>query len=305
MNINTIVIPDVHGRDFWKIIENHPDKPVIFLGDYLDPYPGEATPQEAIRNFSEILKVARKRDNITLLVGNHDLCYDIGRVICECRCNYEKYDIIRAMFNDNKEMFKIAEYREIGGKKFLFTHAGITPEWVREECGKVLPNDFAKVLTEADYLNRSYKRHWYEFCQALRKVSYHRGGLDHNSSMVWCDANEHIENYAWRKDEECDANGIIQVFGHTYLKVGVHAFVPYEIYCLDCAKPWCITDEGEIVCLTDMVKPLDVVRPNKVVPQDQDPDNRDLFYEENLNENPRVVVALDHQLVTFLVHELD
>ena len=38
---------------------------------------------------------------------------------------------------------------------------------------------------------------------------------------------------------------------------------------------------------------------------DQDPDNRDLFYEENLNENPKVVVALDHKLVTFLVHELD
>lgn len=38
---------------------------------------------------------------------------------------------------------------------------------------------------------------------------------------------------------------------------------------------------------------------------DQDPDNRDLFYESTLNENPKVVVALGNQLVTFLVKELD
>ena len=43
-NIHTLIIPDVHGRTFWKYaiqqypIEKYPDIKIIFLGDYLDPY---------------------------------------------------------------------------------------------------------------------------------------------------------------------------------------------------------------------------------------------------------------------------
>ena len=34
-----IIIPDVHGRDFWrKAVCENPDGEFVFLGDYLDPY---------------------------------------------------------------------------------------------------------------------------------------------------------------------------------------------------------------------------------------------------------------------------
>ena len=34
-----IIIPDVHGRSFWrKAVEENPGEEFIFLGDYLDPY---------------------------------------------------------------------------------------------------------------------------------------------------------------------------------------------------------------------------------------------------------------------------
>ena len=34
-----LIIPDVHGREFWKdAVEEYPNLPVIFLGDYMDPY---------------------------------------------------------------------------------------------------------------------------------------------------------------------------------------------------------------------------------------------------------------------------
>ena len=34
-----IIIPDVHGRTFWKeAVRDLTDRSVIFLGDYLDPY---------------------------------------------------------------------------------------------------------------------------------------------------------------------------------------------------------------------------------------------------------------------------
>ncbi|MDE5880282.1 MAG: hypothetical protein K2H60_01000 [Muribaculaceae bacterium] len=42
MEKDIIVIPDLHGRTFWKeAVEKYPDADTIFLGDYLDPYPNE------------------------------------------------------------------------------------------------------------------------------------------------------------------------------------------------------------------------------------------------------------------------
>ena len=44
-DIQILVIPDVHGRQFWKqpvmeVLENTNAK-IVFLGDYLDVYPKE------------------------------------------------------------------------------------------------------------------------------------------------------------------------------------------------------------------------------------------------------------------------
>lgn len=41
-----IVVPDVHGRDFWKTAKDY-DCDVVFLGDYLDPYPLDGITKEA------------------------------------------------------------------------------------------------------------------------------------------------------------------------------------------------------------------------------------------------------------------
>ena len=39
----TIIIPDIHGRDFWRWVVAHrkEEETVVFLGDYLDPYEDE------------------------------------------------------------------------------------------------------------------------------------------------------------------------------------------------------------------------------------------------------------------------
>ena len=38
-NNDIIVIPDIHGRQFWcRAVELYPDADTIFLGDYHDPY---------------------------------------------------------------------------------------------------------------------------------------------------------------------------------------------------------------------------------------------------------------------------
>ena len=71
-----LIIPDVHGRQFWKdAVSQYEGKveKIIFLGDYLDPYPDEGiTRKDAIRNFEEIIDYKiNNSDKVVLLLGNH------------------------------------------------------------------------------------------------------------------------------------------------------------------------------------------------------------------------------------------
>ena len=70
-----LIIPDIHGRIFWMEdvatlmadIDSHAID-VVFLGDYIDPYPQEdITDEQAINGFREIIGFARDRDNVHLL----------------------------------------------------------------------------------------------------------------------------------------------------------------------------------------------------------------------------------------------
>ena len=74
-----LIIPDIHGRLFWiSATKKYPDLPVIFLGDYLDPYTyyEEILPSEALANFKEILDFKKTNmERVTLLLGNHDIHY--------------------------------------------------------------------------------------------------------------------------------------------------------------------------------------------------------------------------------------
>lgn len=55
-----LIIPDIHGRQFWKnACLNHKDEfeRIVFLGDYVSPYPSEDISNEkAIEIFEEVLK---------------------------------------------------------------------------------------------------------------------------------------------------------------------------------------------------------------------------------------------------------
>ena len=52
-----IIIPDVHGREFWrKAAYENPDGEFLFLGDYLDPYELEGISEaEAFRGLEDII----------------------------------------------------------------------------------------------------------------------------------------------------------------------------------------------------------------------------------------------------------
>jgi hypothetical protein len=62
--MNILIIPDVHGRTFWKdAVDKHLEEcdKVIFLGDYLDEYPEEnITRKQSKENFKEIINPKEK-----------------------------------------------------------------------------------------------------------------------------------------------------------------------------------------------------------------------------------------------------
>ena len=70
------IIPDVHGRQFWKDVIPRKDEfeKIIFLGDYLDPYGFEEISNlNALDNFKEILEF-KKSPKIGNIIPDASCC---------------------------------------------------------------------------------------------------------------------------------------------------------------------------------------------------------------------------------------
>lgn len=80
MTNRILVVPDVHGRVFWKEpikkYLNVVDR-VVFLGDYLDPYEDEdGLADDIYQNLMEIIALKQENmEKVVLLKGNHDQHY--------------------------------------------------------------------------------------------------------------------------------------------------------------------------------------------------------------------------------------
>lgn len=194
-----LIIPDVHGRDFWKSYANveYYDK-IIFLGDYLDHYMDESDDEHDIEVFKNIIKLKEDNpDKVILLIGNHDCPYiwpdTYGKVLDYwCRHDYKNHDLIHKLFTDNYHLFTFSwecEHSEYG--KVLFTHAGVT-ETFKNICG-----------LESKKINDFFRNN----IDMLAVVSFYRGGMDPSGSPVWADVREHITN---------PVTEVYQIFGHTY-----------------------------------------------------------------------------------------
>ena len=217
-----IIIPDVHGRSFWKkTVEEYPEEEFIFLGDYLDPYPQDGVSvDEAFEGLQQIVALKECRpDKVTLLWGNHDLHY-LYPELEGARFDSVNAERNQTFFRKHRELFQIAAEREVAGKRYLFTHAGVGRLWI-ESFVPSLPEEMitAALLNESFYLPA--------FKKALSAVSYYRGGPDLYGSCIWADLLEQGEYYN-------QIESAIQVFGHTMV---LEAF-NYEnrVYALDCQE---------------------------------------------------------------------
>ena len=240
-----MVIPDVHGRTFWRepvheALENSLAK-VIFLGDYVDTYPYEfdgmdpdVINRRAIGIFKEIIELKKKYpDRMTLLLGNHDCTYAISTSICECRTDYKNFEEIRDLFVADRDLFRLADETTINGRHFIFSHAGINQRYARLCFGSEA--DESNIVEK---FNHTYHLNDLDILMSLGMVSCWRGNLDSEyGSIVWADARE------WDgKDNIGFGFGVV---GHTQLNKPCVSETLGMAF-LDCRKVFMIDDMGKI-----------------------------------------------------------
>ena len=274
-DIHTLVIPDIHGRNFWKESlkklpkDIYPNLVIIFLGDYVDPYDFEGiSRKQTIENFKEILEVAKNDDRIHLLIGNHDMHYWYDAQY-KSRVDHKNYNKIKDMFLENFDLFNVAYEEIINDEKYLYTHAGVSSFWLKHlqfvgkngiEYNKTYRTDrfgnkvkqvsdeqlpFCQMLAEmtpdADKLNKLKDN--FQGQANLWMPSWARGGNYQNGSCIW----EDLSEWAY---EGMEIPGMWQIFGHSRWskKDPDDAYINYDrkFACVDTASSWIIKNDGTI-----------------------------------------------------------
>ena len=198
-----LIIPDLHGRDFWIESCKHIDEfdKVIFLGDYHDPYPFQVS-QETSRHRlrDELLPfVLEHKDKCICLFGNHDGNYLVGDMAD--RKDYRHSQEIKG-YLEQMNLQLIYKVDNV-----LFSHSGVLPQWLENN-----------ELTLEDLNNLTFNS------PALMDVSSYRGGFS-VGSCIWGDVREYMLS--------TPIKGLYQVFGHTQLEREV---IKNDFACLDCRK---------------------------------------------------------------------
>jgi hypothetical protein len=272
MRNKIIIIPDVHGRTFWiDAVWGHENDDIIFLGDYLDPYTSieGITREQAMKNFMNILSFKDEHpNNVTLLLGNHDLGY-ICESVCQSRRDWEHYNEIADVFEKNIGKFILATERTSqSGRRILFTHAGVQKGWLLDKLRK---DDIATAFPDlverhgkgrktiiaihpelftAETLNGAWKakeadpERYETLMTVLGMVPYSRGGWYNHGSPIWGDANE-MSNYDETEPlcylEDGKLVHWFQVFGHTWIK---EPYITDNIACLDTGNAYTLSNQN-------------------------------------------------------------
>ena len=235
MNTPIIIIPDIHGRDFWRwtVAQRKEEDTLIFLGDYLDPYENEWIYwSDAYKGLLDIIALKRENpEKVVLLLGNHDLHYLFPN-LRGSRYNEYQAEKIRKTFEDNMDCFQMAAECKIDERRYLLTHAGVNKAWVQKYADVFGPVD---KLTADTFNSLMFKD---AFVEALGDVSFLRWGSAPAGSMVWAD----VEEFEW---SEARLPDVIQVFGHTLQDNGPR-IIDHSIYCLDCKKGFMLDALGEM-----------------------------------------------------------
>ncbi|MDR2496411.1 MAG: metallophosphoesterase [Tannerellaceae bacterium] len=213
-----LIVPDVHGRNFWEPALEYEGE-VVFLGDYLDPYSSEGiSAAQALETFLKILDFKKQNpDRVTLLTGNHELHYYDTKYRCT-RFNYSVFEVVHSILTDDdtKDLFSVCR---LTGKA-IFVHAGILGGWHRRHAERLA--GLGSVIDEQ--LNRLFAVDKEPFGE----VSYlYRGGSDDYGSPLWADFKEILY------EREAFAPDFVQVVGHTQFPTSSEPIVHKNIRLID------------------------------------------------------------------------
>ncbi len=274
MNPEVLIIPDIHGRTFWKEAinkfpkEDYPNLKIVFLGDYLDPYTGleDISAEDAYNNFLEVLEYINNDSRIIPLIGNHDWHYFVN--LDSCRIDRARERDIEELFKNNLSKFRLTYTIELDDVKYLFSHAGITQRWLNDisdnaqyeidHWNPYVHNEFIAPLSDPKFLwlvdiseiKNTYNFEILEKCLQnydntfytvpMSMISRDRGGWNAHGSCIWADIHEHIYNE--------DLRGYFQIFAHTNTYPKYTAIIPdgRNWAMLDSAKAYILDIEGNI-----------------------------------------------------------
>lgn len=224
---NILILPDIHGRSFWKNPCKDWKDTIVFLGDYHDPYAGvenEPTVKQSLENLEELVEFVTKRrketDAATIcLLGNHDWQYLGG--IGNCRYDFtHSHEVVELLDELDLQVYYHFEDQTIKPlNKFLFSHAGITQDWL----------DYNDLDLES--LLIAYEK---DQCSELNNVPISRGGNAKYGSCIW----NSVEDYAM----ENHIPDFYQIFGHTW-GGRIYPIVQQDYAMLDCAKAFVLDTE--------------------------------------------------------------
>jgi Icc-related predicted phosphoesterase len=248
-----VVIPDVHGRSTWKKIISIVDQVdfVVFLGDYLDqPKDSLLSNKICLDNFEEIIEFAKQKNNVKLLIGNHDFHYIVYNVKYTGYRSSYKYKF-QELYQSNSILFSLHfGVRSPGdGTKVIFSHAGILPGWLRKvnyhvnqvmQQYETLPEDLISNLDNVLPIILNSR-----LVQLLDNCSPIRLGTSEFGSLIWADKIE-LEQWVHQEDE---FKNTIQVVGHSSIPVptGVFSSKNRGALFLDC---WDYTNDIILVDLS-------------------------------------------------------
>ena len=250
-----LILGDIHGRKFWReVINNNESKvdKVIFLGDYLDPYPEEieenpelmeceyfGDAKNLLKMLEDIVSLKKNSPNkYILLCGNHTCSYIWSKFHAASRTDYKNWEKYHKFFSENLDYFNLVWIED----DVIFSHAGISEGWAEDflyssmkydEGAKLEKNsvvfETARVLKDTPLKN--FNKYYID---SISHISHYRGGDQFYGSCEWADLREHVDMIkSTTKVIPKGENGIYQIFGHTQLK---NPLVNDKWACLDCRK---------------------------------------------------------------------
>lgn len=247
-----LCLSDIHGRKFWRqIISDNIEKvdKVIFLGDYLDPYPEEIMmapelmecndfydSQNLLKILEDIVSLKKNEPNkYILLTGNHSDSYIWSKFHAATRTDYKNWEKYHKFFSQNLEYFNLVWIEN----DVIFSHAGISEGWAKAVAVELsltinLNNpvkSIARYLSNVNLNNILDKK----LIKLLGNISSYRGGDSYYGSCEWADLREHIDIQNSNQDNIIPKGkeGIYQIFGHTQLK---SPLITNKWACLDCKQ---------------------------------------------------------------------